>query len=174
MSHPGSVTSNEKICAVQNEQNAKPSESLDVDAWQALADTLFSELGLDNNLMLKDNCAVQNQMWEALFNYGDFFSTANQGIGRTDQTQFEIQLCEGANPIKPQALPLHPRMMKDLEGQFQKWLEADIIETSNSPWGSPLFPVKKKDGTIRWAVDYHQLNNVTIGDCYPRRVQLSC
>ena len=74
-----------------------------------------------------------------------------------------------SQPVKQQARPLHPRMLADLESQIEKWLQADIIEVSDLAWASPLVPVKKKDGTIRWAVNYHQLNSVTVGDSYPSR-----
>ncbi|XP_061166358.1 uncharacterized protein LOC133191742 [Saccostrea echinata] len=42
-----------------------------------------------------------------------------------------------------------------------------VIETSDSPWSSPIVLVKKKDGTIRFCIDYRKLNDVTIKDNYP-------
>ena len=42
-----------------------------------------------------------------------------------------------------------------------------VVQTSKSPWASPLVPVKKKDGTVRWAVDFRKLNALTQADRYP-------
>ena len=130
---------------------------------------MFIELGLNENTKLAGNSNAKHHLWEALYHYGGVFSTSDSDIGATTDTEFEIKLKEGAQPVKQQACPLHPRMMADLENQVSKWLEADIIKVSDSAWASLLVLVKKKDGTIRWAVDYCQLNSITIGDSYPSR-----
>jgi len=42
-----------------------------------------------------------------------------------------------------------------------------VIEESRSPWVSPAVLVKKKDGSLRFCVDFRKLNSVTKKDSYP-------
>ena len=46
-------------------------------------------------------------------------------------------------------------------------LEGGVIRPSSSPWCSPVQMVTKKDGTIRFCIDYRCLNGVTKKNAYP-------
>ena len=46
-------------------------------------------------------------------------------------------------------------------------LEKGVIQPSNSPWASPLVLGQKKDGTVRFSVDYRKLNASTRKDAHP-------
>ena len=51
--------------------------------------------------------------------------------------------------------------------QVQQMLSSVVIRPSNSPWASPVVMVKKKDGSLRFCVDFRQLNAAIIKDAHP-------
>ena len=46
-------------------------------------------------------------------------------------------------------------------------LDQRVIEPSSSPWASPIVLVQKKDGGVRFCVDYRRLNSLTKLDEFP-------
>ena len=71
------------------------------------------------------------------------------------------------HPVKQKVRPLPPPLKKDLKGQLDEWLRDCVIEPADSPWASPLVPVKKKNGATRWASDSRVLNSLTVDDSFP-------
>jgi hypothetical protein len=48
----------------------------------------------------------------------------------------------------------------------REMLDKGIIRPSRSPWASLIVLVKKKNGSIRFCIEYRKLNAITIRDAY--------
>ena len=96
----------------------------------------------------------------------DVFGTKEQPFGKTDLIKHDI-VTENTLPIKQpvRRVPFHLRNEADKE--VNKMLQAGVIEPSSSPWASPVVLVRKKDGSLRYCLDYRKLNDVTKKDSYP-------
>ena len=46
-------------------------------------------------------------------------------------------------------------------------LDTGMIQPSNSPWCSTVVLVRKKDGSLRFCIDFRKLNSLTIKDSHP-------
>ena len=66
---------------------------------------------------------------------------------------------------KPQAVPY--AYQNEIFKQLDELLEKGIIEHSESPYSSPITPVKKRDSTIRLCCDFRKLNAKTIPKSFP-------
>jgi transposase InsO family protein len=62
-------------------------------------------------------------------------------------------------------------LSRDEQGQLDEFLEENLrtgrIRPSKSPMASPVFFIKKKDGSLRLVQDYRALNDLTIKNRYP-------
>ena len=87
--------------------------------------------------------------------------------GRTTQMRHEIQVKDGTRPTNVGPYRCAPKRRQIIEDNIDEMLKEEIITPSNSPWASPVVLAPKKDGTLRFCIDYRKLNAVTIRDAYP-------
>ena len=113
---------------------------------------------------MSEGCNVT--LYALLHDYADIFSQGPKDLGQTDLAEHWIDTGD-APPLRqaPRRLPLLKR--EEAQRAIQEMHQQGLIEPSISPWSSPIVLVKKKDGGLRFCVDYRRLNAVTRKDSYP-------
>ena len=60
------------------------------------------------------------------------------------------------------------------EAHLKKMLDAGVIQPSMSDWASAPVLIRKRDGNLRWCIDYRALNAVTVKDVFPLPLVKDC
>ncbi len=109
----------------------------------------------------------QKQMlMDLLTKYQDCFADNPRKPSQTTLVEHVIHTSE-SHPIKQKQKRISPAMEEEINKQLNEMLDNDICRPSSSPWSSRVILVKKKDGSMRFVVDYRDLNDVTKKDAYP-------
>ncbi|CAF1473310.1 unnamed protein product [Adineta ricciae] len=94
-------------------------------------------------------------------------NTESKEITDSTKLRHRIQIKENTQPINVGPYRCAPVRRKIIEDNIDEMLNEGIIRPSNRTWASPIVLAPKKDGTLRFCVDYRKLNAVTIRDAYP-------
>ena len=81
--------------------------------------------------------------------------------------EFKIELEDDTPPIHRPIYKLSPLELEEAKKQIQYMLEHGYIRPSISPYGAPVLFAPKKDGGLRFCIDYRWLNKKTIKNRYP-------
>ena len=109
---------------------------------------------------------LQQQQLNGLFKeFSDVFSQGEENLGCTPLLEHTIKTHR--SPLHQPYRRQNPAVQWEEMAQVQQMLASDVIWPSNSPWASPVVMVKKKDGSLRFCVDFRQLNAATVKDAHP-------
>ncbi len=78
--------------------------------------------------------------------------------GRTDLVLHDVILRE-ATPARQRSYRIPERLVMVLKDELDSMLSMGVIEPSHSEWCSPIVLVPKKDGTLRFCIDFRQINS---------------
>lgn len=117
-----------------------------------------------------DHADLQEEQKQLLLTFlnkhRSIFATNLQELGQAKTQPHHIETGD-AFPIRQRFYRQSPQTNAEMNRQLQEMLDSDIIEESDSMWQSPVVMVKKKNGQLRFAVDYRKLNAVTKQFTFP-------
>ena len=94
------------------------------------------------------------------------FSQGPLDLGECNIIPHEIHLTDDT-PISLPHRRISPHQIQEVREHIQSLLDQGIIQKSVSSFASPIVPVRKKDGSLRFCVDYRKLNEKTVRDAFP-------
>ena len=89
-------------------------------------------------------------------------------MGHTNATKHKIVLKDpDTPPFKERFCRIPPPQLDEVRELLKLMLDAGVIRPSNSPWCNAVVLVRKKDGSLRFCIDFRKLNSLTVKDSHP-------
>lgn len=101
----------------------------------------------------------------------DLFQLPDEELSCTSAVSHRI-ITTDDQPVNTKQYRFPPAHKAEIDSQVSKMIKNKIIQTSSSPYNSPLWIVPKKadsKGNKKWrlVIDFRALNEKTLGDAYP-------
>lgn len=125
-------------------------------------DRFLDHIDVNSKLSDERKAALHNLLKE----FQSCFASSSR-VGQTPLTKHRIITDDDVRPIRQQPYRVSAKEREAIQTQVKEMLDDGVIQPSSSPWSSPVVLVKKKDGTLRFCIDYRKLNSVTKKDVYP-------
>ena len=121
------------------------------------------------DISLEESNLTTNQkqtLLKTLKQYKQVFAEHEYDLGQTALVKHTIPLTD-ERPIKQRPYRIPYALQEDVKRQVKEMAEHGIIRKSASPWTAPVVMVKKKDGKMRFCIDFRRVNSITRKDTYP-------
>ena len=98
--------------------------------------------------------------------YHDIFALEEAELGCTSTAEHHIKVTDD-EPFKERFRRIPPNLVEEVRTHLKEMLDAGAIRPSQSPWCNAVVLVRKKDGGLRFCIDFRKLNARTKKDSYP-------
>lgn len=155
--HPINIPRRTVLCQLQ------PAKSVDLSS----SDTSSGDQDFLSQFTVGDNLSSEQKdsLFHLISKWKHIFSQHDLDYGRTNLMEHEIHLTD-RTPFKGRHHSIPPHLYQEVRDHLQEMLKADIIRPSKSPYSSPIVLVRKRDGKLRFCVDFRTLNSRTIKDAH--------
>ncbi|KAI8484061.1 hypothetical protein Bbelb_381790 [Branchiostoma belcheri] len=108
----------------------------------------------------------KTKLRDFLLKHKDTFSADKHDFGHTSAVTNRI-FTGDAPPSREPYRRIPPTMYKEVKDHIQVMLDKGVIQPSCIPWAALVVLVRKKDGGLRFCIDYRKLNARTHRDASP-------
>ena len=146
------------------EPNQNPPKKLTIEERQKLLLELLRKDGrLDKSKQWPPELALKFE--RMLMEHHNIFSLEQNEKGCTDMAEHVIELLD-TEPFKERFWWIAPPLVEEVREHIQEMLDRGTICPSQSPWCNAVVLVRKKDGGLRFCIDFCRLNSWTKKDAY--------
>lgn len=103
---------------------------------------------------------------ELLLKFQNVFAKTDFDLGNFTAIEHTIDTGD-AKPVKLPMRRTPSCFVQEEENHLKKMIDAQVIRPSSSSWASCPVLIRKRDGSVRYCLDFRALNNVTIKDTFP-------
>ena len=148
-------------------QDREPESMLTMEQYQELLMKVLEENGSLGKLKgWKEETALKAK--QLLMEFHHIFSLEKNDMGCIDATEHIIELLPKQDePFKERFRRIVPHEVEEVHQHIQEMLDGGAIQPSQSPWCNAVILVQKKDGTLRFCIDFRHLNARMKKDLYP-------
>ena len=151
-------------CCFSEQQRAEePVEQIIPEHLEQLNETSIENL----------NAEQQQNLKKFLCDHQDVFAKHDFDLGTVTAIQHDIDTGT-AQPVKQRMRRTPACFVNEEEELLKKMLDAGVIQESVSDWASSPVLKRKRDGSVRWCIDYRALNDRTIKDTFPLPIIEDC
>ena len=147
------------------EPDQEPPKKLTIEErWKLLLELLWKEGRLDKLKEWPQELALKFE--RMLMEHHNIFSLERNEIGCTDAVRHVIEQLD-MEPFKERFHRIAPPLVEEVREHLQEMLDRGAIRPSQSMWCNAVVLVRKKDGGLRFCIEFCQLNSQTKKDTYP-------